>query len=315
MAVELEAVLAALAGIEPKAFSIAGVFALEAGLDDSGAVVVRIWAEDAAPVKAALRAGLLPDQLRTAEGSVPLLVETGRVELWQAHTARERPMRPGASIGRQAAPRNAGTYGARVVAGGAPRGITAGHVLGRRNSIVTQPGRRDQANAQRIGTVAANPYRVGPAGRRHDVALVAPDKAADVDPSPHDSPQPSPANPAVGLLLAGVVEAGPAGLPQRVLYMDVAHALAQVEAAMPQAGSVAQAAVNDRVEGSGRTSGPIRATVAARGIFAAPGGARFPGFSCRPPAGARGDSGAVVTRKTEGRGKVQTPRRVIRKPG
>lgn len=290
----LAAAEAAMAAIADRVFAVLGVFGLEAGPAEvqGGAFAVTIWAEDAGAVEAAMRTGHIPASLPGEAGELPVRVATGRPEPLAAHTGIERPMRPGASIGRST-PRNAGTYGARVVAGGAVRAITAGHVLGRIGSIVTQPGRRDRPGAARIGRVAANPYRV--AARRDDVALIEADAAGNLGPLPHDSPQPSPADPAAGLLIFGVVGAGGPALPMAVMFMDMAHALGRVGAAMPQAGSVAQAAVGEEVRGSGRTSGPIRAKVVARGQYAAPGGARFPGFSCRPPAGQRGDSGAVVT--------------------
>lgn len=296
----VDGVAAAAAGMDDV---IAVMLETEPDTDDDnpGGPVINIYASDGRAVRDAQAQGTLPTAVPTAfdrvavrvvEAELTPLASPGR------HTGPDSPMRPGSSIGRID---NLGTLGAPVAT---PAGhvITAGHVLGAVGSDVCQPGGGEDARPQRrVGRCVANARLAGGA----DAGLASIDGAFPIEALPFDSPEPSPATPAAGLLLGTL---GDDARGVRLTYLDFASCVSAVNATFAGDRTVRIDAANmdDPVLASGRSTGPIRGMVDGVGTLRTQSRGLVPAFFCRPIGARGGDSGAVCVLNKDRRTTVHT---------
>ncbi len=202
--------------------------------------------------------------------------ETGGPVSLVEHTTRERPPRPGASIGHVRGGGDVGTYGALVRSHAESLMLTCAHVVAPNgadsevNDPVFQPGLGD------LGDVGDEAFANARFGRVHtlkrgypssgtdpdvvgiiDAALVAPYDGNGISAMPHDGvPPPSPEHPAIGLVTART--------PNEVYLQPIATVLSRVGATFPRAGSMADAREGMSIVKTGRTTDRTEGTIKSR---------------------------------------------------
>ncbi len=245
---------------------------------------------------------LLPSSLEE-EGVVVIsdVVESGPFYAYDVNTFRERPAKPGVSIGHYSI--TAGTFGAIVTDNLTKNEVilSNNHVLADCNNakigdVILQPGAYDGGNNPKdaIGKLLRyEKISFGSGTNYVDAAICSVNKASDIKNVPHDSiPAPSPKYPAVGLLFAGS--------SSNTIMNPIKRVLKELNISLP-ANSIVAAEIDMNVQKTGRTTGGTTNTITNIGatVTVNYGSAGLATFSDQIMTGDMsdpGDSGSIVVK-------------------
>lgn len=245
---------------------------------------------------------LLPQSLEE-NGSEVLsdVIETGPFYALDVNIFRERPARPGVSIGHYNI--SAGTFGAIVTDNLTSNEVilSNNHVLAdcnnaKKGDAILQPGSHDG------GTIAKD--TIGKLLRFKDInfsgginyvdaAICSVNNPADILNNPHDNiPAPSKENPAVGLLFAGS--------STKTIMNPIIRALKELNISLPS-GSTINGSIDMTVQKTGRTTGGTTGTITNIGAtvnigYGTAGVATFSDQIITGDMSDPGDSGSMVVR-------------------
>ncbi len=189
------------------------------------------------------------------------VVETGHIYAYAAHTSRERPAVPGASIGHVDV--TAGTLGAIVIDDKSKTQVilSNNHVLADSNRASTnddilQPGKADGGTVPNdvIGNLLRFKTIDFAGGTNYiDAAICSVKKPNYISNTPHDGiPAPSPKTQAVGLLFAGS--------STQTIINPIGIVLNELKISLP-AGSTIEGSIGMNVQKTGRTTGGTTNTI------------------------------------------------------
>ncbi len=189
------------------------------------------------------------------------VIESGSFWALQVNTVKERPARPGASIGHQNI--TAGTFGAIAKDNTNQQNVilSNNHVLSNVNDAsvgdeILQPGPYDGGIYPNdvLGTlIRFEPINFEEGQNLIDAAICQPNDVNFIQNLPHDFiPVPSSANPAIGLLFAGS--------STRTIINPINHVIEKLNISFPE-NSISDSRIGMNVQKSGRTTGGTSGTI------------------------------------------------------
>ncbi len=245
---------------------------------------------------------LLPSSLEE-KGLVVIsdVIESGPFYAYDVNTFRERPAKPGVSIGHYNI--SAGTFGAIVTDNLTKKDVilSNNHVLADCNNakigdVILQPGNYDGGNNPKdaIGKLLRfEKINFGSGTNYIDAAICSVDNASDIRNDPHDNiPAPSSKYPAIGLLFAGS--------SSNTIMNPIKTVLKELKISLP-VNSIINAAIDMNVQKTGRTTGGTTNTITNIGAtvtvnYGSTGVATFSDQIMTGDMSDPGDSGSIVVK-------------------
>lgn len=233
--------------------------------EDTGETCVTVLVAKKVPKKYLAESQLIPKTLQAGRRQKKILtdvMECGPIYALAVNTIRERPIRPGASIGHINI--TAGTFGALMtdISTGHPAILSNNHILAASNEANTgdnilQPGPADggQVPADIVGSLLKFvPLDFAGGDNTVDAALCRLSDQGLINYQPHDIiPAPSSEHPAVGLLFAGSFS--------HTIINPISAVLDALDVVFPETGAVIEPDIGMHVQKTGRTTGATYGTI------------------------------------------------------